>query len=68
MCIRDRFTTPAKQCPMMAPEYDAPNGVPIDAFLFGGRRAGTVPLVYQSRDWNHGTFVGTCLLYTSRCV
>ncbi|MCO5311017.1 MAG: phosphoenolpyruvate carboxykinase (GTP) [Austwickia sp.] len=56
-----RFTTPAKQCPMMAPEYDAPNGVPIDAFLFGGRRAGTVPLVYQSRDWNHGTFVGTIL-------
>ena len=56
-----RFTTPAKQCPMMAAEYDQPNGVPIDAFLFGGRRAGTVPLVYQSRDWNHGTFVGTIL-------
>ena len=56
-----RFTTPAKQCPMMAPEYDEPNGVPIDAFLFGGRRAGTVPLVYQSRDWNHGTFVGAIL-------
>jgi phosphoenolpyruvate carboxykinase (GTP) len=56
-----RFTTPAKQCPMIAPEYDEPNGVPIDAFLFGGRRAGTVPLVYQSRDWNHGTFVGAIL-------
>jgi phosphoenolpyruvate carboxykinase (GTP) len=56
-----RFTTPAKQCPMMAPEYDSPNGVPIDAILFGGRRATTIPLVYQSRDWNHGTFVGATL-------
>ena len=56
-----RFTTPAKQCPMMAAEYDEPNGVPIDAILFGGRRATTVPLVYQSRDWTHGTFVGSIL-------
>ncbi|GMA41148.1 phosphoenolpyruvate carboxykinase (GTP) [Mobilicoccus caccae] len=56
-----RFTTPAKQCPMIAPEYDNPNGVPIDAILFGGRRATTIPLVYQSRDWNHGTFVGATL-------
>lgn len=56
-----RFTTPAKQCPMLAAEYDEPNGVPIDAILFGGRRATTVPLVYQSRDWNHGTFVGAVL-------
>ncbi|GMA21133.1 phosphoenolpyruvate carboxykinase (GTP) [Arsenicicoccus piscis] len=56
-----RFTTPAKQCPMMAPEYDSPNGVPIDVILFGGRRATTVPLVYQSRDWNHGTFLGATL-------
>ncbi len=56
-----RFTTPAKQCPIIAPEYDEPNGVPMDAFLFGGRRASTIPLVYQSRDWNHGTFVGAGL-------
>jgi len=56
-----RFCTPAKQCPMLAPEYDEPNGVPIDAILFGGRRKTTVPLVYETRDWNHGVFVGTIL-------
>ncbi|MEP7161976.1 MAG: phosphoenolpyruvate carboxykinase (GTP) [Dermatophilaceae bacterium] len=56
-----RFTTPAKQCPIIAPEYDEPNGVPIDAFLFGGRRATTIPLIYQTRSWNHGTFVGAGL-------
>jgi phosphoenolpyruvate carboxykinase (GTP) len=53
-----RFTTPAKQCPMIAAEYDNPNGVPIDAILFGGRRASTIPLVLESRDWQHGTFLG----------
>jgi phosphoenolpyruvate carboxykinase (GTP) len=56
-----RFCTPAKQCPMIAPEYDEPNGVPIDAILFGGRRQTTVPLVYESRDWTHGVFVGATL-------
>ncbi|MCU1538721.1 MAG: Phosphoenolpyruvate carboxykinase [Humibacillus sp.] len=56
-----RFCTPAKQCPMLAPEYDHPDGVPIDAILFGGRRKTTVPLVYESRDWQHGTFVGATL-------
>ncbi|HZB66951.1 MAG TPA: phosphoenolpyruvate carboxykinase (GTP) [Ornithinibacter sp.] len=56
-----RFCTPAKQCPMMAPEYDEPNGVPIDAILFGGRRKTTVPLVYESRDWAHGVFIGATL-------
>ncbi len=56
-----RFCTPAKQCPMMAAEYDEPNGVPIDAILFGGRRKTTVPLVYESRDWNHGVFIGATL-------
>ena len=56
-----RFCSPAKQCPMMAPEYDEPNGVPIDAILFGGRRKTTVPLVYESRDWAHGVFVGATL-------
>ncbi len=56
-----RFTTPAKQCPVIADEYDNPNGVPIDAILFGGRRASTIPLVVESRDWQHGTFLGATL-------
>ncbi|QKE82906.1 phosphoenolpyruvate carboxykinase (GTP) [Arthrobacter sp. NEB 688] len=56
-----RFTTPAQQTPMMAAEYDNPDGVPIDAILFGGRRKTTVPLVYESRDWTHGVFVGATL-------
>jgi len=53
-----RFTTSAKQCPVMAPEWEQPNGVPVDAILFGGRRGGIVPLVLQSFDWQHGTFLG----------
>ena len=53
-----RFTTPAKQCPVIAPEWEDPRGVPIDAILFGGRRAGIVPLVTESYSWQHGTFLG----------
>ncbi len=53
-----RFTAPARNCPCLSKEYDNPQGVPLDAMLFGGRRAKTAPLVYQSRDWNHGVFLG----------
>ena len=53
-----RFTTPAKQCPVIAKEWEDPKGVPIDAILFGGRRANIVPLVTESFDWQHGTFLG----------
>jgi phosphoenolpyruvate carboxykinase (GTP) len=56
-----RFCTPLKQCPILAPEYDNPNGVPIDAILFGGRRETTIPLVTEARDWVHGTFMGATL-------
>ena len=56
-----RYCTPIKQCPILAPEYDDPKGVPIDAILFGGRRKDTVPLVTEARDWTHGTFMGATL-------
>jgi phosphoenolpyruvate carboxykinase (GTP) len=56
-----RYCTPIRQCPILAPEYDDPKGVPIDAILFGGRRKDTVPLVTEARDWVHGTFMGATL-------
>ncbi|MBI4964939.1 MAG: phosphoenolpyruvate carboxykinase (GTP) [Desulfomonile tiedjei] len=56
-----RFTTPARQCPVIAPEWEEPNGVPIDAILFGGRRATVVPLVTEAFDWRHGTFLGSII-------
>ncbi len=56
-----RYCTPIKQCDILAAEYDDPRGVPIDAILFGGRRKTTVPLVFEARDWTHGTFLGATL-------
>jgi phosphoenolpyruvate carboxykinase (GTP) len=56
-----RFTAPAEQDPAIAPEWEDPTGVPIDAILFGGRRASVIPLVFQSRGWDHGVFLGSIM-------
>jgi phosphoenolpyruvate carboxykinase (GTP) len=56
-----RFTTPAANCPSIAPEWEDPKGVPIDAIVFGGRRASVLPLVHEARDWEHGVFMGSIM-------
>ena len=56
-----RFTAPAGQDPAIAPEWEDPAGVPLDAILFGGRRANTIPLVFQSKSWDHGVFLGSIM-------
>src|SRR5437867_4183858 len=56
-----RFTAPARQCPVISPEWESPEGVPIAAILFGGRRAGVVPLVNEALSWRHGTFLGSIM-------
>jgi phosphoenolpyruvate carboxykinase (GTP) len=56
-----RFTTPATNCATLSPEFDNPRGVPLDAMMFGARRQQRVPLVYESKNWQHGVFLGATL-------
>ena len=56
-----RFTAPAINCPCISPDFENPNGVPLDAIIFGGRRAKTAPLVYESKSWDNGVFVGSIM-------
>jgi phosphoenolpyruvate carboxykinase (GTP) len=56
-----RFTTPARQCPVISPEWESPSGVPISAILFGGRRSTVMPLVNEALSWRHGTFLGSIM-------